>query len=121
VAIKVSAAQFSERFEREAHAIAALNHSNICQIPEALVGLAVISVLYDYNWKEAERLFGMAMTRGPLSGGARMRYGHYLYCTGRPEAALREHEPAVQGDPLNLMLRSILFTCSQVTPLRYPV
>ena len=32
VAIKVSAEQFSERFEREAHAIAALNHSNICQI-----------------------------------------------------------------------------------------
>jgi len=32
VAIKVSAAQFSERFEREAHAIAALNHSNICQV-----------------------------------------------------------------------------------------
>jgi dipeptidyl aminopeptidase/acylaminoacyl peptidase/predicted Ser/Thr protein kinase len=32
VAIKVSAAEFSERFEREAHAIAALNHSNICQI-----------------------------------------------------------------------------------------
>src|SRR5450755_3221753 len=32
VAVKVSAARFSERFEREAHAIAALNHSNICQI-----------------------------------------------------------------------------------------
>ena len=29
VAIKVSAAQFSERFEGEAHAIAALNRSNI--------------------------------------------------------------------------------------------
>ena len=32
VAIKVSAQQFSDRFEREARAIAALNHSSICQV-----------------------------------------------------------------------------------------
>src|SRR6266436_820282 len=32
VAIKVSKEQFSERFEREAHAIASLNHPHICQL-----------------------------------------------------------------------------------------
>jgi Tfp pilus assembly protein PilF len=77
-------------------------------LQEALAGLASVTILYDFNWKEAGRLFELAMSRGPLPGGARARYGHYLLFTGQPDAALREHEVAVQEDPLNLMLRSIL-------------
>src|SRR4026209_1522275 len=32
VAIKVSTERFSDRFEREVHAVAALNHPNICHV-----------------------------------------------------------------------------------------
>src|ERR1700692_2937854 len=54
VAIKVSAQQFTERFEREARAIAALNHPNIC-------------TLYDVgpNYLVMELIEGQALS-GPL-------------------------------------------------------
>jgi Tol biopolymer transport system component/predicted Ser/Thr protein kinase len=54
VAVKVAAERFSERFGREAHAIAALNHSNICH-------------LYDVgpNYLVMEYVEGSAL-KGPL-------------------------------------------------------
>ena len=62
VAIKVLSAQFSNRFEREAKAIAALNHPNICQI-------------YDIgpNYLVMEYIEGTPL-RGPLPLDQAFRY-----------------------------------------------
>ncbi len=66
VAIKVSAAQFSERFEREAKAIAALNHPNICQI-------------YDVgpNYLVMELIEGES-PKGPMPLDAALRIAHQI-------------------------------------------
>src|SRR5207302_2722889 len=62
VAIKVSKSEFSERFEREAHSVAALNHPNICQ-------------LYDVgpNYLVMEYVEG-APLKGPLPVDQALRY-----------------------------------------------
>jgi serine/threonine protein kinase len=62
VAIKVSKTEFSERFDREARAVAALNHSNICQ-------------LYDVgpNYLVMEYIDGTPL-KGPLPLEQALRY-----------------------------------------------
>ncbi len=45
VAIKVSSQRFSERFEREARAVAALNHPNICQIYDVGTNYLVMELI----------------------------------------------------------------------------
>src|SRR5579864_3202591 len=62
VAIKVSNEQFSERFEREAHAVAALNHSNVCTLHD--VGP---------NYLVMEYIEGMPL-KGPLPLNQALKY-----------------------------------------------
>src|SRR5437899_1696119 len=45
VAVKISAEQFSERFEREARAVAALNHANICTLHDVGANYLVMELI----------------------------------------------------------------------------
>src|SRR6266436_478500 len=66
VAIKVSQEQFSDRFEREARAVAALNHPHICQ-------------LYDVgpNYLVMEFVEGAAL-KGPLAPDKAIEYASQI-------------------------------------------
>jgi eukaryotic-like serine/threonine-protein kinase len=68
VAIKTSHAQFSDRFEREAHAIAALNHPHICAIYDIGPNFLVMELL------EGDTLAARLKT-GKLSIAETLRYG----------------------------------------------
>ena len=67
VAIKVSLKQFSGRFEREAHAIAAMNHSHICTVYDVGPNYLVMELV------EGETL-AHALKRGPLPLDQALRY-----------------------------------------------
>ena len=67
VAIKVSLKQFSGRFEREAHAIAAMNHSHICTLYDVGPNYLVMELV------EGETL-ARALKRGPLPLDQALRY-----------------------------------------------
>jgi len=78
-------------------------------LPEAHAMLGVVAAVYDYEWKEAERLFGVAMAHQPVSPQVLEYYGYfYLLPMGRPEDAVEELRRALTGDPLSLMARLLL-------------
>src|SRR5947208_2671601 len=76
VAIKVSAAEFSERFEREAKAIAALSHSNICTLHD--VGP---------NYLVMEYIEGTPL-KGPLPVEQALKYAAQICEHSTPEGML---------------------------------
>jgi serine/threonine protein kinase len=68
VAIKVSAAQFTERFESEARTVAALNHPNICTLHDVGPNYLVMELI------EGETL------KGPLPLDTALHYARQIAC-----------------------------------------
>ncbi len=81
-------------------------------LPEAQAALGVIAAVYDYNWKEADHRFRLAMARDPIPPLVRHAYGFwYLMAVGRPQDAADECERALKKDPLNVAGHTNLGYC----------
>jgi serine/threonine-protein kinase len=81
-------------------------------LPEAHTVLGMVAGEYDYDWKEAERRFHLAMAREPVAPSVRQQYGiAHLYFIGRPADAAKEIERALEDDPLNPLWRQALGFC----------
>jgi serine/threonine-protein kinase len=73
-------------------------------MPEAHAMLGIVAAVYDYDWREAERQFLLAMENDPIPSVVHVQYGlFYLHPLGRTEEAIKQIEQGLKGDPLNLM------------------
>jgi serine/threonine protein kinase len=76
VAIKFSKEQFTQRFEREARAVAALNHPNICQIYDVGPNYIVMEYI-EMEYIEMEYIEGES-AKGPLPLGETLRIARQI-------------------------------------------
>ena len=85
VAIKVSHEQFSERFDREARAVAALNHPNICALYDVGPNYLVMELVED---DALQSPLPLAEALRTLPGKPRLWSEEQIYDTGTVHAAL---------------------------------
>ncbi len=74
-------------------------------LPDGHAMSGIVAVYLEYDWKEAERRFRLAMARDPVSVNVRLYYTWYLQLVGRPAEAVQQMNLGLQVDPLNLTLR----------------
>jgi eukaryotic-like serine/threonine-protein kinase len=77
-------------------------------LPEAWSLLGSIAAQYEYDWTEAERLYGAARSRVSVPPSSRISYGMFLNARGRHDEAVEETERAVADDPLNVEFKTML-------------
>jgi serine/threonine protein kinase len=74
VAIKVSAERFSERFERETRAVAALNHANICTLHDVGPDFLVMELIEGPTLAERSKVRSLSKKPSRSHGKLRRRW-----------------------------------------------
>jgi serine/threonine protein kinase/Tfp pilus assembly protein PilF len=78
-------------------------------LAEAHTFLAYSLVIYDWNWKEAERSFKRAIELDPNNSSAHFRYGQvYLAPLGRSDEAIAEIMLGLELEPLDINMGGTL-------------
>jgi tetratricopeptide (TPR) repeat protein len=78
-------------------------------LPEAHSALGLLAATHDYDWKEAERQFTLAIQDDSASPHCHMASADFFYlASGRRKEALEQMEIAALGDPLHLTIRTLM-------------
>ena len=77
------------------------------QLVEAHTSLAYATLLYDWDWENAERGFHQAIALNPNYASAHHFYSICLMTSGRQAEALAEIRRAQELDPLSLIINSV--------------
>ena len=81
-------------------------------LSEAHAMMGIVACIYDYDWKEGERRFALAMAQDPVPAQVRHWYGFFcLLHGGRTQEGAVEMERGVREDPLNILSRQALANC----------
>ena len=100
VAIKISAERFSERFEKEARAIAALNHPNVCTLHDVGPNYLVMELVEGPTLAERIKQGPISLwcERQPSPNRSPPRWK--LRAKGNPHRDLetRQHQPQARRD-----------------------
>jgi len=78
------------------------------QLAEAQTSLAYVTLLYDRNWKDAEKRFKQAITLNPNYASAHHFYSILLVTAGRNSEAVAEIRKAQELDPLSLIVNDVV-------------
>ena len=80
-------------------------------LPEAQAMMGVVSCLYDYDWSEGQRRFGLAMAQEPVPPQVRQWYGFFARSQNLQQRAVDEMRRGLREDPLNILSKQSLSSC----------